>query len=119
MLFYGLFRHEPALTRVKADHYLFREGDAARLMYVLVSGRAQMLVGEQVLEELEPGGVLGEMALVDQVPRSTSILAISDCEFACISQKRFHFLVSQTPDFATEVQRTMARRLRKTAKLLA
>ena len=118
MLFYDLFRHEPELFPIKAGDYLFREGDVGDVMYVLISGTAQIHVGGRVMEEVEPGGILGEMALVDHVPRSASVLATSDCEFACINQKRFHFLISQTPHFATEVMRIMAHRLRKTDQLI-
>ena len=80
-------------------------------MYVLISGSAQVLVGDKVVEELEPGAVVGEMSLIDQRPHSAAVLATSDCEFACITQKRFHFLISQTPYFATEIMRIMANRL--------
>ena len=78
MLFYDLFRHEPELFPIKAGDYLFREGDVGDVMYVLISGTAQIHVGGRVMEEVEPGGILGEMALVDHVPRSASVLATSD-----------------------------------------
>lgn len=50
--------------------------------------------------------------MIDGGSRSASVRAISTCEFARIDKKRFHFLISQTPNFATEVMRTMACRLR-------
>lgn len=118
MLFYDLFRHEPKLAPVQAGDYLFREGESGELMYVLITGTAQILVGSKVVEEVEPGGILGEMALIDRALHSASVLATSDCEFACIDQKRFHFLISQTPYFATEVMRIMAHRLRHADQLL-
>jgi len=118
MLFYDLFRHEPELFKVGQGQYLFKEGEQGDVMYVLISGTAQIIVGNRVMEEVEPGDILGEMALVGHGPRSASVLATNDCEFACINQKRFHFLVSQTPHFATEVMRIMANRLSNTDKAL-
>jgi CRP-like cAMP-binding protein len=52
------------------------------------------------------------MALIDSAPRSASIQAQTDCEFACIDEKRFRFLITQTPGFAIAVMRTMGERLR-------
>ena len=118
MLFFDLFRNEPDLCDVAPGEFLFREGEKADCMYVLVSGKGQVLVGDQVVEEPEAGAPLGEQAMIDDEPRSASVKAISECVFARIDRKRFHFLVSQTPHFATEVMRTMSGRLRNADRLL-
>jgi len=64
------------------------------------------------VETVEEGGLLGEMSLVDDRERSASAVALVDCELVPIDEKRFLFLVQETPFFALEVMRTMARRLR-------
>ena len=46
------------------------------------------------------------------------MIAVTDCEFVAVDEKRFQFLVQQTPFFATQVMRMMAERLRKTNQLL-
>jgi len=119
MLFYDLFRHEPNIRKVPAGETLFREGEASNgHMYVLVCGKAHIRVGDRIVEHCELGAVLGEMAMVGEGPRSATVVCDTDCSFAEIDQKRFHFLVTDAPFFATEVMRVMARRLRSCDGLL-
>ncbi len=58
------------------------------------------------------GALLGEMALIDDSPRTANAVAKSPSRLAQIDRRRFHFLVQQTPHFATHVMRTLADRLR-------
>lgn len=118
MLFYGLFRDSPRMMVVPAGVKLFSEGDAADLMYVLTTGHARILVGQHEVEQLEPGSIVGEMALIDQQPRSATVEAVTDCEFACVDEKRFQFLVTETPGFALGVMKVLANRLRNTDHLI-
>lgn len=119
MMFFDLFRREPNLMTVPAGKYLFHEGDGTNeLMYVLVAGRAEIHVGQTKVEDAQAGTIFGEMAMIDQEPRSASVLAITDCQFAEINRKRFQFLVTEAPSFATDVMRIMAERLRRTDRML-
>lgn len=119
MMFFDLFRREPNLQTVPAGEFLFREGEATNeLMYVLVAGRAEIYVGQTKVEDAQAGTILGEMAMIDQEPRSASVRAVSDCQFAEINRKRFHFLVTEAPSFATDVMRVMAERLRNCDRML-
>jgi CRP-like cAMP-binding protein len=58
------------------------------------------------------GGIFGELAIVDGAPRSLSATAATDCDVVRIDEKRFRYLVQETPYFAQEVMRVMAERLR-------
>jgi CRP-like cAMP-binding protein len=60
--------------------------------------------------------IFGEMALIDDAPRSATAIAITDVELVPIAEKQFLFLVSQTPFFALKVMRVLAGRLRATNK---
>ena len=60
-----------------------------------------------------PGGIFGELALIDSSPRSAAAVAHTDCRLAVIGERRFIFLVQQTPYFALEVMSVMAQRLRR------
>jgi CRP-like cAMP-binding protein len=111
MLSATMFANEPAKVAVPAGEFLFRENDAADFLYVLLSGEARILVGERQVELFGPGQVVGEMAMIASAPRSASVQALKDCEFARIDEKRFHFLVTETPGFAIAVMRIMAERL--------
>ena len=108
-----LFRHEADLTAVAAGQTLFRTGEPGAVMYVLISGTADVTVGNVTVERAEPGALLGEMALVEDAQRTATVTAVTDCLLVPIDVKRFHFLVQQTPFFATHVMKIMAERLRK------
>jgi len=111
--FLGIFSREQNLVHLKPGEVLFRVGDAAECMYVLLAGEARIGDGNIVYEELSPGGIVGEMALIDHAPRSATVTAISECSFAAIDEKRFLFLVEQTPRFALNLMRLLSHRLRR------
>lgn len=118
MLFYALFRNDPRTVAVRAGTALFHQGERADLMYVLTKGEARILIGEREVERLGSGAIVGELALIDREARSATVEAVTDCEFACVDEKRFKFLVTETPGFALGVMGTMARRLRNADKLI-
>ncbi|MDD5248155.1 MAG: Crp/Fnr family transcriptional regulator [Rhodocyclaceae bacterium] len=119
MLFFDLFRNDPKMIKVDAGQELFHEGDAGDVMYVLITGEATVRIGKLVLENVGPGAILGEMAVVDGSPRSTTVSANTVCTFTIIDQKRFQFLVDESPRFAIEVMKVMAQRLRQCDQNLA
>lgn len=117
-LFYSLFRNDPRALALRAGAELFRQGDAADLMYVLTAGEARILVGQREVEKLLPGAIVGEMALIGREPRSATVEAVTDCEFVCVDEKRFKYLVTETPGFALSVMRVLADRLRNADHLI-
>ena len=119
MVFFELFSHNPTIIKVPAGHALFSENEEGHMMYVLAVGSAEVIVNNRVVERLEHGSIVGEMGLVSPGPRSASVVALSDCEFVAVDEKRFQFLVQQTPSFATQVMRVMAERLRRVNQLVA
>lgn len=112
MVFFELFANNPNIVRVAAGQPLFKEGEEGHLMYVLTTGSAEVIVSNRVVETLQHGNIVGEMGIVSPGPRSASVVASSDCEFVAIDEKRFMYLVQQTPFFATQVMRVLAERLR-------
>lgn len=119
MLFFDLFRHEASIVSLRAGKSLFRENDPCNgLMYVLVAGKASVLVGDQVVENVAVGAILGEMAMIGPEPRSATVIADTDCQLAEINRKRFDFLVTEMPGFAVEVMKVMAERLRRADRML-
>jgi CRP-like cAMP-binding protein len=101
---------------VKAGGTIFREGDEAQELFVVKSGQVRIQLGNRTLAELSANDIFGEMALIDNEPRSATALAVTDVELAPVSEKQFLFLVSQTPYFALKVMRVLAQRLRVTNK---
>jgi len=113
-----LFQHETGLQDLPSCGTLFKEGDPGDQMYVLMSGSADIIVHNQVVETVGPGAIVGEMAMIDEGARSATIVAKSDCKLLPIDRKRFNFLIQQTPNFAVHVMRVIATRLRRTDSLL-
>jgi len=96
----------------KAGDYIFDEGQPGDHMYVVLEGEVDLHVHGQLVETLREGGVLGEMALLDAAPRTASAVARTKCKLVPVNQKRFNLLVQHTPDFAIQIMRVMAGRLR-------
>jgi CRP/FNR family cyclic AMP-dependent transcriptional regulator len=100
----------------KAGSVIFREGDEAHELFVIKSGQVRIQIGNRTVTELAADSIFGEMALIDNEPRSATAVAVTDVELVAVSEKQFLFLVSQTPYFALKVMRILAQRLRATNK---
>ncbi|MES2999354.1 MAG: cyclic nucleotide-binding domain-containing protein [Pseudomonadota bacterium] len=98
---------------IAAGESIFREGDGADgRMYALLSGSVELVRQGRVLELVSEGGVFGELALIDSLPRSATALAKSDAQVAVISEERFRELILRNPSFAVEIMRLLTRRIR-------
>jgi CRP/FNR family cyclic AMP-dependent transcriptional regulator len=108
----GLFRNASDFEEHRAGGVIFATGAAAGCMYVVKAGAVAIQVDGVTVETVGEGGIVGEMALLDDAPRSATVVAVTDCELVPVDKKRFLFMVQQTPFFALEVMREMAERLR-------
>jgi CRP-like cAMP-binding protein len=113
-----LFSHETDTRTVKQGEHLFREGDAGDTMFVVLEGELEILVKNRSVEKVGPGGIVGELAIIEKAPRTATVVALAETKVAAVSTKRFEFLVQQTPYFATHLMRVMASRLRRMDQLL-
>jgi CRP-like cAMP-binding protein len=109
--FLGLLGNETAES-LSGSQVLFNKGDHAQFLYIVKSGELQILDGNRVFETVSVGGIVGEMALVDGGGRSATVRAVVASEVIPIDEKRFLFMVQQTPFFALRVMRVMSARLR-------
>ncbi len=92
---------------------LFTEGDNADYLYLVKSGALRIISGSIVYEDVGPGGIVGEMGIVEQLtPRSASVLALVPSTVIAIDEARFLDLVEKAPVFALTVMRILSRRLR-------
>jgi CRP/FNR family transcriptional regulator, cyclic AMP receptor protein len=96
----------------KAGELIFRQGDPASEMYVIESGNVEIRSDRLLIDTLGSKSIFGEMAIVDGEPRSATALALTEVTLVPVSEKQFLFLVSQTPNFALNVMRVLAGRLR-------
>ena len=102
----------------KAGDVIFRQGDLAQELFIIQSGEVEIRLGNRVLETLPQYSIFGEMALIDNAPRSATAVAASDAKLVPVSEKQFLFLISNTPYFALKVTRVLAERLRAQNKAI-
>jgi predicted acylesterase/phospholipase RssA/CRP-like cAMP-binding protein len=98
---------------------LFRQGDAADALYVVLSGRLEVVSEPEpgsrlVVGELGRDACVGEMSLLTGEPRSATVRAIRDTELLRIDSARFAQFLGTYPGLAAEIARTLARRLAAT-----
>lgn len=118
MVTIDLFRNEDNTRDFSAGDRIFSEGETGDFMYVVVDGEVDLFVRDKLVEHLTAGGVLGEMALIGTGTRSATAVAKTDCKLVPIDERRFKFLVQQTPNFALQLMRIIADRLRRMDSLL-
>ena len=89
-----------------------KEGQAGMYMYIVKSGRVYIHIKDKVLEGVGPGGVFGEMALVDQSPRVASATADVFSELLTVDRAALLEAVKAQPAFAMAMLPAVADRLR-------
>lgn len=101
------------LQRYEAGDKIFVQDDEGSSMYVVRSGRVNIMTYGTVLESVGANGMFGEMALIDGSPRSATAVASEPTEVAPIDRAAFAHLVRQDPEFALRVMRILANRIRQ------
>ncbi len=110
---FPMLLHEPNTRSFKQGETIFNQGDAADCMFAVVEGAVDISLQGAVVERVGPGGVFGEMALIDGQPRSATAVAATDASVAAITEKRFLRLVEVTPRFALQMMQVITDRLRR------
>lgn len=108
----ALAKHETDLLRIEAGKVIFSEGDPGDVLYVVLGGKVELRANGELLETVEPGGVLGEMALIEQAPRVATATAKTACDLQPISESRFMTMIQEKPYFALQIMKVIASRLR-------
>jgi len=96
----------------RAGTEIMREGEPATHMFYLHEGVATVTAHGHAVEDVAAGGIFGEMAMIDNAPRSATVTAKTDCEVVAVDERLFLLLVHQTPFFSLDVMRTLVSRLR-------
>src|SRR5512132_3266712 len=92
-------------------------GDQIDSLYIVISGRLKAMMGdaegkEVILSLIGPGEFFGEMGLIDDAPRSASVVTIEPCELLSITKRDFKKCLADNFEMATAVMRGLVRRLR-------
>ena len=124
----GLFRSLDAKDRVtferrctwrhaRAKEWLLEQNDVGTDIYFLTSGVVRVLITpspdrEIILGEVEAGGYFGEMAAIDDQPRSAGILAITDATIAAMPASVFREIIHNHPDVSEQLLKQLVARIR-------
>ncbi|HEX6413808.1 MAG TPA: cyclic nucleotide-binding domain-containing protein [Burkholderiales bacterium] len=93
-------------------------GDPTDSLYIILSGRLKVMMSdsegkEVILAILGPGEIFGEMGLIDDEPRSATVISIEPCELLSISKRDFKKCLQENFDMTMAVMRGLVKRLRE------
>jgi CRP/FNR family transcriptional regulator, cyclic AMP receptor protein len=94
------------------NQVILEEGQLGTRAYVVLEGRVAVTIGGNVVDRVGPGGVLGELALLDQAPRLASAVAEDNVSLQPISRNAFIALVKLDPELGAGLLAALAERLR-------
>lgn len=105
------------------DQPFFRQGDSGDAAYVLISGEAEVLLetpdGEIPVATIGQNAIIGEIAILCDVPRTATVKAATKLEALKIDKEDFLRLIKEFPDMGIEVMRELADRLSATTAELS
>jgi len=108
------------LRTYKKNEVVFEQGAEGKEMFIVHQGEVRILhktkeTGESTLTVLRPGEFFGEMALIDNSPRSASAIANEDdTELIVLDKPKFTYMVQQLPDFSIAIMQKLCQTLRET-----
>jgi CRP/FNR family cyclic AMP-dependent transcriptional regulator len=97
----------------EAGEKIFLEDELGDAMYMVRSGRVDVITYGTVLENVRAGGIFGEMALIDDGPRSAAAMAAEPTEVVAINKQTFLTVIRDDPQFALRVMSLLVSRLRR------
>ena len=106
-------------VRFNAGKAIMREGEAGVSMYLVMEGKVGIFIRDNEVETVNAGGTFGEMALVDQSPRTASALSKTDCVLLSVNRNALIALVKAQPAIGVAMLRSIADRLRHMNSLVA
>jgi len=96
-----------------ANYTIFRQGEEGRSLYIVVSGRVKVHIGNKLLAEVEQGKYFGEMAVFDTQTRSATATTLEPCECLELTQEQLYDAIEETPEIAVNIIRELSRLIRK------
>lgn len=110
---FSFFQRAEGLRTYQPGAIIFAEGDPGDFMYVVITGEVAVMLDGRLVNYLGPGALFGEMALMDERPRSATVAAATLCQLLPLDSQRFQALIKDEPAFALQVMSTMTERLRR------
>ena len=97
---------------------IFREGDSGNSLFVIISGKVDIIKNNQIIANLEQGNCIGEMSLLDQEPRSADAISNGETILLKIDQDGFFELMAGSSEIMKQIVKMLTKRLRQTNKKL-
>jgi len=97
---------------IEPQQNIFERGDPGDVMYVILEGEVAISVQGKIIDTLGEGEIFGEMALIDDSPRSATATATKQSKLVPVDKVRFTIAIQHNPYFALQVMSIMAERLR-------
>jgi CRP-like cAMP-binding protein len=88
-----------ATMRYNSGKIIMHEGQSGVFMYVVLEGQVAVTIHDRIVEKVGPGGMFGEMALIERSERLANAVAETDCILLAINRNVFLDLVKENPDF--------------------
>jgi NADH:quinone reductase (non-electrogenic) len=110
-----------ATTALAEQHYepgevVFHEGDAGDRLYIILAGRAEVLVGSRQVAELGAGAYFGEMALVSNARRNATVRCLDAMNVLALPKRDFGLLAAHLPGVRQSVERVIQERAAAAAR---
>lgn len=107
-----VFKDAKKTKEFQPGEIIFHEGEPGDYMYVVLEGEVDIVHNEKVINRVGPGEILGEMALIDNSPRSATARVSLPSILVLVNRFDFTFYVQHSPFFALDILEIMANRLR-------
>src|ERR1700749_4017771 len=111
--YFDLLAHGREPRTLGAGETIVEKGDPGQSLFVVREGAVDLRDGDHVVETVGAPGLFGELALIEDEPRSLSAVATAGATVIEIPATHFWILVHDTPYFAQLVMRVMSQRLRR------
>lgn len=104
---------------IPADTVLCTEGAPGQDMYILIQGALQILKGKRAITTIHPIDYIGEMAIIEEKPRSATVISSTPAKLLRITSEQFKHYLSSQPKSLVSMMQTLSQRIRKDTKQLA
>lgn len=115
--------YEKHVKLVKSGSIVFSEGDSACEMYIIIEGEIEIskrtsIESSKTLITLKRGDIFGEMAIIDQKPRSATAIATQSSRLLSMDEGLFFSMIEKNPDFAVKIVKVLSERIRRSNSLI-
>jgi CRP/FNR family cyclic AMP-dependent transcriptional regulator len=106
-----------SMRSVPRNSVIVHAGDQTDNVYIVLVGSLKVLISDEqgreaILSMLNPGDLFGEMGVIDDHPRSATVMAVEPCELVVISKADFKRFLAENFDLSLYIMRSLVRRLR-------